>query len=70
MAAYVAAQRTERAARMLSTTRESVQDIALFVGYEDANYFVKVFRAAYGMTPSAYRTEHGRPGALAGPAAG
>lgn len=70
VAAYVAAQRTERAARMLSTTRESVQDIALFVGYEDANYFVKVFRAAYGMTPSAYRTEHGRLGALKGPAAG
>ena len=55
IAAYTAQQRTERAARLLATTTQSVQDIALFVGYDDANYFVKVFRAAHGMTPSAYR---------------
>lgn len=58
VAAYVAAQRAERAARLLATTGQSVRDIALFVGYEDSNYFVKVFRAAYGMTPTAYRAEH------------
>jgi AraC family transcriptional regulator len=61
VAAYVAARRAERAARMLTTTRESVRDIALHVGYEDANYFVKVFRAAYGMTPTAYRATHTEP---------
>lgn len=58
VAAYVARQRAERAARLLATTSRSVRDIALFVGYEDANYFVKVFRNAYGMTPSAYRDAH------------
>jgi AraC-like DNA-binding protein len=36
-----------------------VRDIAMFVGYDDANYFVKVFRAEYGMTPTAYRDLHG-----------
>jgi AraC family transcriptional regulator len=55
VAAYVSRQRAERAARLLATTSQPVHDIALFVGYDDANYFVKVFRAAYGMTPTAYR---------------
>lgn len=58
VAAYVASQRAERAARLLATTSQSVRNIALFVGYEDANYFVKVFRAAYGTTPMAYRSAH------------
>lgn len=57
---YVARRRAERAARLLATTSQSVRDIALFVGYDDANYFVKVFRAGYGMTPTAYRELHAR----------
>jgi AraC family transcriptional regulator len=55
VAAYTAQHRAERAARLLATTSQSVREIALFVGYDDPNYFVKVFRAAHGMTPSAYR---------------
>lgn len=60
VAAYVSRQRAERAARLLATTSQPVHDIALFVGYDDANYFVKVFRAAYGVTPTAYRAAHVR----------
>ncbi|WP_062385366.1 helix-turn-helix domain-containing protein [Demequina iriomotensis] len=52
---YVAERRCSRAARLLATTSRSVRDIAAFVGYEDANYFVKVFRKAYGTTPTEYR---------------
>lgn len=63
IAGYVARRRSERAARLLTTTSQSVRDIAVFVGYEDANYFVKVFRGEYGMTPTAYRDAHsGRRG--------
>ncbi|WP_082571301.1 helix-turn-helix transcriptional regulator [Agromyces sp. Root1464] len=58
VAAYTAHARAERAARLLATTSQSVREIALFVGYDDPNYFVKVFRAAHGMTPSAYRGAH------------
>ncbi|QKJ18170.1 helix-turn-helix transcriptional regulator [Microbacterium hominis] len=58
VAGYIAQRRAERAARLLATTSQSVRDIALFVGYDDANYFVKVFRAEYGMTPTAYREAH------------
>ncbi|MGF0116983.1 helix-turn-helix transcriptional regulator [Promicromonospora sp. Marseille-Q5078] len=58
VSAYVARQRAERAARLLATTSQPVHDVALFVGYDDPNYFVKVFRTAYGMTPTAYRAAH------------
>lgn len=60
VAGYVAQRRAERAARLLATTTQDVRDIATFVGYDDANYFVKVFRAEYGMTPTAYRGLHGK----------
>jgi AraC family transcriptional regulator len=58
VAAYTARQRAERAARLLTATSQSVRDIAAFVGYDDANYFVKVFREVHGMTPTAYREAH------------
>ncbi|MBW9094966.1 helix-turn-helix transcriptional regulator [Microbacterium jejuense] len=60
VAGYVAHRRAERAARLLATTSQSVKDIAVFVGYDDANYFVKVFRGEYGVTPTAYRDAHTR----------
>lgn len=55
---YVAERRTNRAARLLATTSRTVRDIAAYVGYEDANYFVKVFRHVHGMTPTEYRSSH------------
>lgn len=55
---YLASFRAERAARLLATTTQSVRDIALAVGYDDPNYFVKVFRSVFDMTPTAYREIH------------
>lgn len=60
VAGYVARRRADRAARLLTTTSQSVRDIALYVGYDDANYFVKVFRGEYGTTPTGYRDLHAR----------
>ncbi|MGN6218844.1 MAG: helix-turn-helix transcriptional regulator [Microbacterium sp.] len=60
LAGYISQRRAERASRLLASTTQSVRDIAMFVGYDDANYFVKVFRAEYGMTPTAYRDLHAR----------
>ncbi len=54
---YVAHLRCVRAAELLRTGNGSVQDISTFVGYLDSNYFVKVFRKEYGMTPSEYRAK-------------
>lgn len=57
---YVASLRCEEAASLLRTGDESVQEIAAYVGYTDNNYFVKVFKKQYGMTPSEYRKAQGK----------
>ena len=54
---YIAQLRCRQAARMLRDSRASIQDISGYVGYEDNNYFVKVFRRQYGVTPSEYRRD-------------
>jgi len=53
---HVARERASRAAHLLRTTNQPVRDIAAYVGYPDANYFVKVFKGVYDLTPSAYRS--------------
>lgn len=52
---HVARERAGRAAHLLQTTDQPIRDIAAYVGYPDANYFVKVFKGVYQLTPSAYR---------------
>ena len=52
---YIAKVRCEKAASFLKETDYSIQDISSFVGYQDNNYFVKVFKKIYGVTPSGYR---------------
>lgn len=48
-------ERVKAAASYLLSTAQDVQDICAHVGFDDPNYFVKVFRKTYGMTPSAFR---------------
>ncbi len=52
---YIGDLRTKKAAELLKTSRLSIAEIAMYAGYPDSNYFVKVFKKRYGMTPSAYR---------------
>lgn len=52
--------RCEKAADLLKWTDLAVQEISLYVGYPDNNYFVKVFRKEYGTTPTAYRKALGK----------
>lgn len=48
--------RMEKAKQMLQSDEStSVQDIASFVGYEDAYHFSKLFKKHYGVSPSKYR---------------
>lgn len=56
--AYLAAMRCNIAARLLADGDASIQEIAAYVGYTDNNYFSKVFRENFGMTPQAYRVSH------------
>lgn len=47
--------RMDRAAAMLRQDAEDVSSIAEKLGYSDASSFIRSFRQAYGLTPSAYR---------------
>ena len=56
-AEFVLQQRLQRAAKLL--TRADflpVKEVAILCGFEDANYFSKVFRRLYGIDPTQFRT--------------
>jgi YesN/AraC family two-component response regulator len=52
---YITGIRLERAREYLETTDQSVAAIAKNVGYEDSQYFFRVFKKVTGMTPLQYR---------------
>ncbi len=52
---YINKVRLEKAADMLVNNEYSINSIARGVGFEDTNYFIKLFKAAYGCTPGEYR---------------
>ncbi len=52
---YINKVRLERAADMLKSNEYSINSIARGVGFEDTNYFIKLFKASYGCTPGEYR---------------
>lgn len=52
---YIRDLRLREAQRLLRETDASVTEIGDYVGYPDNNYFIKVFRGKYGLTPGAYR---------------
>lgn len=56
---YLAMRRCEVAAELLLDSSASIQEIAAYVGYVDANYFSKVFKADRGVPPQVYRDLHG-----------
>lgn len=52
--------RIQAAMELLRSTKEHIGAIAQAVGYENQNYFTKVFRKATGLTPLAWRSENTR----------
>ena len=52
---YVREIRLTTAARALLVSNDNINDIAYESGYEDANYFIREFKAAFGFTPNQYR---------------
>jgi AraC-like DNA-binding protein len=55
---YLLTRRLERAAALLRSTDHSVVDICFAVGLSSVGSFTTSFGRAYGMSPTAYRTEH------------
>lgn len=57
-AVYLRKVRLEKAAGLLVSTNDEIQKISGSVGIPDANYFVKLFKAEFQMTPGAYRKSY------------
>ena len=54
---YINARRMKTGAHLLQTTRLQVQTIAQHCGISDVNYFSKLFKKHYGMTPKQFREQ-------------
>jgi AraC-like DNA-binding protein len=53
---YLARLRLEEAMRLVSAGGTTVKEVAHRCGYGDANYFCKVFRKSFGVSPGAFRS--------------
>ena len=58
---YVNIVRVQKAVEKLIATNDSVTQIAFAVGFQDINYFSRIFKNETGMTPSAW-TEREKSG--------
>ena len=56
---WITERRMREARRLLADTDLTVGEIARRVGYREAGYFVRRFRAAHGVTPAAWRRRAG-----------
>ncbi len=53
---YVTGMRMEKARELLRGNELSIKEISHETGYTDQNYFSKLFRRMYGLTPTEYRS--------------
>ena len=56
---FVREERIRRARMLLIEREDLISEIAQEVGYEDVNYFIRVFCEIIGMTPGEYRKQNG-----------
>ena len=55
---YVQHVRMNKSTTLLNTSSNTIQEIALQCGFEDANYFSKCFKKVIGITPKQYRLQN------------
>lgn len=55
---YVTEKRLEHACHLLVTTDMKISDIVNKMGYQNINYFNKIFKLKYNLTPTQYRKQH------------
>ncbi len=53
--------RLERAKSMLEEDRGSIAEVAYGAGFNSVSHFCRIFRATYGVTPTAWRSGSGAP---------
>lgn len=56
---YLLKLRLSAACRMLRAGKDSITQVAMANGFSDCNYFSRIFRREFGITPSQYRAQHG-----------
>jgi YesN/AraC family two-component response regulator len=52
---YIMQSRCQRAADLLENSNMSIQEISHYVGYDDTNYFSRIFKKIMNTTPQEYR---------------
>ena len=52
---FVTNKRLDRARQLLSETKYSIKEITAFTGYNDQNYFSRLFKNKFGLSPSEFR---------------
>ncbi|MBQ8655268.1 MAG: helix-turn-helix domain-containing protein [Clostridia bacterium] len=67
LAEYINAQRMKAALQLLKSTHLQIQTVAQLSGFADPNYFGKLFKRCYGVTPQQYRREQLGPSPPGGP---
>ena len=55
---YLKHLRLESASKALVQTEKHIYEIGEEVGYNEPNYFCRIFKASYGMTPLEYRDRY------------
>lgn len=55
---YIILYRLKKACEMLVKTDNTVLDIAYSCGFSNVSYFIRRFKAVYGMTPNKYRLQY------------
>jgi len=68
--AYVNEVRLQHAASRLERSGDSVIEIAEKAGFNSTQYFIRVFKRKYGLTPGSFRSRAARPGDAARAATG
>ncbi|NOU94544.1 response regulator [Paenibacillus sp. LMG 31456] len=53
---YIYRLKMEQSAHLLKTSTRKIYEVAIEVGYQNPNYFIKVFKKHFGITPQDYRT--------------
>lgn len=56
--AYITQVRVESAKRILQNSSRTLSEVAASVGFNDTNYFIRVFKKNTGFTPTEFRNQH------------
>jgi two-component system response regulator YesN len=57
LSSYILRTRMENASHLLTNTNKKIGDIAIEVGYQKTQYFIRLFKEFYHATPQKYRNE-------------